>query len=91
MDDLLYVTPPFRADAYEGYCDDHQDHWTDACDTAAAFRDHRREWAYVMAELMTVQFPVREHDADSHRPATLLDRRGRWLTSIHAPPRDNDC
>ena len=90
MDDLLYVTTPFRAD--ESYTSDNDQHsesedWTDACDMAAAFLDLHSQWGYVMVELTSVKLPIGAHDANSRRPAMMLDRRGRSLPPLYIPPR----
>ena len=57
------------------------ENWDAECNEYAAFLDHRRMWAIVMAEL--VLFRPLERVEKRQRPTKLIDRRGRSLPRLH--------
>ena len=75
MEDVRYVTTPFRVDDDDndgGYVSDVEKNWNSECDVTAAWLQHRQAWQRVMMDV-----PYRR------RPVTVINRRGRYLVRIY--------
>ena len=58
------------------------DSWDDACDSSAAFLDHRKLWASVMLELLPLPSPLNTAFLHLHHSNSLLRRRRRTLAPL---------
>ncbi|KAI0222901.1 hypothetical protein LSAT2_025844, partial [Lamellibrachia satsuma] len=83
MDELLYVTTPYRTDDDDdGYESNPTEDWTEECNATSAFLDYHCLWEHVMTELVSMTPPIPAHNTNSRRPTTLLDRHGRSLPPL---------
>ena len=77
LDDVRHYTFGYR------YHVTTPDSWGDACDSAAAFLDHRKLWGSVMQELLLLRLPPPLGPA-------FLHHRSNWLgvmTELHRYPK----
>ena len=71
LDDVRHYTFGYR------HHDTTPDSWDDACDSAAAFLDHRKLWGSVMLELLPLHLPSPLNTAFLHLHSNSLLRRRR--------------